>query len=134
MKHTPVYPSSFVLGVMIMPTIPEGLAEALACNQQAVTLAQQGRLQEAEAGFRQALHLKPDFPEAHNNLGNALKDQGQLAEAMAHYQEALRLRIDYAEVHSNLGSALGKQGQLAEAVAHYQEALRLKPDFAGCAF
>ena len=50
--------------------------ETLACCQQAVTLAQQGRLQEAEEGFLQALRINPDYADAHNNLGNVLKDLG----------------------------------------------------------
>ena len=81
--------------------------------------------------YQEALRLKPDYAEAHNNLGLALQDQGcMLAEAVSQYQEALRLKPDYAEAHNNLGNALKDQGQLAEAVSHYQEALRLKPDYA----
>ncbi len=33
--------------------------------------------------YQEALRLKPDYAEAHNNLGAALLDQGQLAEAVA---------------------------------------------------
>ena len=43
----------------------------------------QGKLAEAVASFEQAVRLKPDFAEAYNNLGNALKDQGKLEEAIA---------------------------------------------------
>jgi cytochrome c-type biogenesis protein CcmH/NrfG len=32
---------------------------------------EQGKLDEAVACYRQALVLKPDFAEAHSNLGNA---------------------------------------------------------------
>ena len=34
-------------------------------------LKDQGKLDEAVACYRRALELKPDFAEAHNNLGNA---------------------------------------------------------------
>ena len=37
-----------------------------------------GRLSEAEASCRQAIALKPDYAEAHGNLGNALRDLGRL--------------------------------------------------------
>jgi protein O-GlcNAc transferase len=50
------------------------------------------------------LELKPDYAEAHNNLGNALNDQGKLDEAVACYRRALELKPDYAEAHNNLGN------------------------------
>jgi tetratricopeptide (TPR) repeat protein len=77
---------------------------------------------------------KPDYPEAHNNLGNALKDQGRLDEAVACYREALRLQPNYAVAHSNLGVALMEQGQLAEAAASYRQAVRLRPGLAQAHF
>ena len=93
-------------------------------------MAKQGNLEEATALFREAVRLKPDFAEAHNNLGLALQEQGQLAAAVAQYQQALRLKPNYVNAHYNLGNALKAQGQLAAAVAQYQEAVRLKPDYA----
>src|SRR5262249_20757533 len=73
--------------------------------------------------------LRPNYYEAHNNLGNALAARRGPAQAVRCYREALRLRPDYAEAHYNLGIALAEQGQLAEAVASYREALRLKPGY-----
>ena len=96
----------------------------------AVALKDQGKLDEAVACYRRALELKPDYAEAHNNLGIALKDQGKLDEAVACYRRALELKPDYAEAHNNLGIALKDQGKLDEAVACYRRALELKPDFA----
>ena len=49
------------------------------------------------ASLRQAIRLKPDYAEAHNNLGNALQEQGKLEEAVASLQHAVRLKPDYAE-------------------------------------
>ena len=46
------------------------------------------------ACHRRALELQPDFAEAHNNLGNALKDQGRLDEALACHRRALELKPD----------------------------------------
>jgi protein O-GlcNAc transferase len=59
-------------------------------------LNDQGKLDEAVACYRRALELKPDYAEAHNNLGNALKDQGKLDEAVACYRRALELKPDFA--------------------------------------
>jgi hypothetical protein len=49
-----------------------------------------GRLEEAVASYRQALACKPDFAEAHNNLGVALQRLGRQSEALAFYREASR--------------------------------------------
>ena len=75
--------------------------------------------------------MQPDYAEAHNNLGLALKEQGEWEAAVACYRRALILRPDFAEVHSNLGLALQAQGNLEAAVACYRRAIELRPGFAG---
>jgi tetratricopeptide (TPR) repeat protein len=72
---------------------------------------------DAIAEYRAAIRLKPDYAEAHNNLGNALAGKGQLDEAIAEFREALRLKPDYPEAHCNLGHALRQQGRFEEALA-----------------
>ena len=52
---------------------------------------------------------QPDYPDALNNLGNALQAQGELDEAIARYTEALRLKPDYPDALNNLGTALRAQ-------------------------
>jgi hypothetical protein len=74
--------------------------------------------------------LKPDFAEAHNNLGNTLKELGRLDEAEASYTQAIALKPDFAEAHSNLGITLKELGRLDEAEASYTQAIALKPDYA----
>src|SRR5262249_53974616 len=51
---------------------------------------------------RHALDLEPDAPEAHSNLGAALKDQGHLQLAMAEFELALAIKPDFVTPHSNL--------------------------------
>ncbi|MBI4938222.1 MAG: tetratricopeptide repeat protein, partial [Nitrosomonadales bacterium] len=77
---------------------------------------------------REALALKPDYAEAHVNLGNVLQAQGKLDEAVESYRRALQSNPALADAHVNLGNALSEQGRLAEAVASYREALALKPN------
>ena len=75
---------------------------------------------EAVAQYQEALRLKPDYAEAHNNLGIALQDQGQLAEAVAQYQEALRLKPDYAEAHWNRALAWLLAGDFKRGWPEYE--------------
>ena len=69
-----------------------------------------------------ALALKPDYAEAHNNLGNAYHERGVLGEAETNYRRAVQLRPDYIEALNNLGNVLRIQGRMAEALECYDQA------------
>ena len=93
-------------------------------------LLQSERPQEAITELREALRLKPDLAEAHDDLASALaKMPGGLPEAIAEYETALRLKPDYDVAYSNLGNALLQvPGRVPEAIAAFHAALRIKPD------
>ena len=92
--------------------------------------AQTGQIADAIKAFKRVISIKPDFAEAHYNLGIALKDQGKLEEAKEAYKKALSLKPDYAEACNNMGVVLQDQGKLEEAKGAYKKALSLKPDYA----
>src|SRR5262249_5087763 len=48
-----------------------------------IALDDKGQLDEAVAEYRQAIRLKPDYAEAHCNLGIVLRQQGRFDEALA---------------------------------------------------
>ena len=77
-----------------------------------------------------ALAIKPDYADAHNNLGNTLKEQGKLDDAVASYLKAINIKPDNAEAHNNLGNTLKEQGKLDDAVESYYQALAIKSDYA----
>lgn len=90
----------------------------------------EGRLSEAVAHFTEALRLKPENPEIHDEMGLALAAQDNISGAIDCFREAVRLKPDFVKGLSDLGIALSKQGKLDEAVALYFDVLRRKPDFA----
>ena len=47
--------------------------------------------QQQTLSLQQALSIKPDYAEAHNNLGNVLRDLGKPQEAIASCQKALTM-------------------------------------------
>ena len=88
-----------------------------------------GRLDEALGRYRQALAIRPDYPQAENNLGNVLLLQGQTEEALQHMRAALRMDPANAEAHYNVGSVARSKGDLSEAIDQFRQAVALRPDF-----
>jgi len=69
----------------------------------------------AESAFRNAVALRPAFPDAWNELGYALRNQGRYAESLKAYDEALRLRPNFPEALEYLGEAYVQMGRLEDA-------------------
>lgn len=81
--------------------------------------------------YSRVVQLKPHLPEAHNNLGVALRRKGELEQAVASFSRALKLRPDYAEALSNQGWAHIQQGRWREARAEFEAALKIDPRHEG---
>jgi predicted RNA methylase len=79
--------------------------------------------------INKSLLIKPDYVEAHVNLGATLQEQNKLTAAADSYRKAISLRPGYAEVHSNLGVVLREEGKLNEAADSFLQAIKLKPEF-----
>jgi tetratricopeptide (TPR) repeat protein len=66
-----------------------------------------GQTAEAIAEYRAALKIKPDYAEAHFNLGNLLSQiPGHDQEAAAEYEAVLRSRPDLASIVNERLNAL----------------------------
>ena len=88
------------------------------------------KLNEAEKCFQTTIKLKPDFVEAHYNLGNAQKKLGKHSDALASYAQAIKLKPDFVEAHNNLGNTQKELGKHSDAVDSYVRAIEKKPDYA----
>jgi tetratricopeptide (TPR) repeat protein len=73
--------------------------------------------------------IKPNYYEAHNNLGLTLRDLGKLDGAVTSFHKALAIKPDYYEAHNNLGLTLRDLGKMDEAVTSFHKALAIKPDY-----
>jgi tetratricopeptide (TPR) repeat protein len=93
------------------------------------TLLRQGK--DARGALRRATALLSGDPEAHSNLGIALRRHGELDAAVASCRRAVAIKPDYAEAHSNLGNALRDLRRLDEAVASFRRSLEIDPGLAG---
>ena len=88
-----------------------------------------GRLDDAERGYRATLEGNPAHVDALHLLGVLRHQQGQHAEAADLVRRAVRLRPEDAALQLNLGNALKALGQLDDAIEQFRNALTLAPEF-----
>ena len=79
--------------------------------------------------LKQAVALRPNYPEALNNLGLALTQSGRAMEGLEVIEQSLRLKPSLSEAHNNHGIALAAAGRGDDAVAAFRWAAALNPTF-----
>lgn len=84
--------------------------------------------------YAKVVQLKPDLPEAYNNLGVAFKKKGDLEKAVANFDRALEMRGDYSEARSNRGWVYVEQKKWREARADFEQALKTDPHDQGALY
>jgi tetratricopeptide (TPR) repeat protein len=104
--------------------------QAAALNQIGLAYGAKGQYDESIPLYRKAVSLKPDYGDAHFNLGFALTHQGQTSEAIPEYRKVLEVNPSDAAAHNNLGTSLCIMGRCKEAIDEYRRAISLKPDYA----
>jgi tetratricopeptide (TPR) repeat protein len=94
----------------------------------------EGRLDEAEREYQQALRLNPDLRQALANLGELYVKQGRYKDALPPLRrvfqsspELPRLRANLSQALRQRGDELARTGHVAEAEALRQEASRVQP-------
>ena len=88
-----------------------------------------GRLDDAERGYRATLDGNPVHVDALHLLGVLRHQQGQHAEAAELVRRAVNLRPEDAALQLNLGNALKALGQIDDAIEQFRNALTLAPSF-----
>ncbi|MFQ5682543.1 MAG: tetratricopeptide repeat protein [Candidatus Binatia bacterium] len=84
--------------------------------------------------YSRVVQLRPDSPEAHNNLGVAFKKNGELEKAINSFNRAVKLRTDYGEAWSNRGWVYMQQKKWREARRDFEHALKINPDDEGALY
>ncbi|QNJ15858.1 TPR repeat-containing protein [Synechococcus sp. A18-40] len=109
--------------------ITKSSADHTAKEQQAVALINQGKLQEAEAIYKDLIAAGASNHIVYGNLAEICGMQGRFDELVELLKKALQLKPNYPEAHYNLGIALKEQGNLDAAIASHNTALQLKPNY-----
>ena len=102
----------------------------IAHNNLAAYYVAQTRNEEAWGHVIQALHIRPNYAEAHVNLATILRRLGKADESEREYRVALSLQPDNVEAHSGYGALLLGQGRTNEALQEFWEVVRLRPEYA----
>ena len=92
------------------------VADAEVYRTLGVALRVLGRLGEAEASYRKAITLNPNYVEAHFNLGNTLKKLNMLSEAEESYSRAIDLQPDFVPALMNRWELLFNRGEFETAL------------------
>jgi hypothetical protein len=71
--------------------------------------------------------LKPDYADAHCNLGLCLQEMGQADGAIDSYTRALEINPQLATAFNNRGNLFRSRKQFREALHDYRQALALEP-------
>jgi len=98
-------------------------------NLLGMTDIQIGEPQRSLRFFELATELKPDFEEAYNNWGVALKELKHYEAAIACCEKALSIKPSYAEAHFNLGVVLNALRRPEDAILSYRQAIAFQPDY-----
>lgn len=105
------------------------LEAAASCVKQGNELLADGRLAEAAARYQDAIAVAPLNPDAHVNLGFALKELGQADEARQYLERAIQIKPQLEDAHYLLGLVAESQGDADTAIRHLETVVKLKPEF-----
>ncbi len=94
----------------------------------AIVLDLNGKPQEANRHFRQAVELQPDAAVLRTNFGASLMRLGQAAEAAEQFRRALELQPDNPTASFNLGTILLQQGRPEQALPRLEKAFAMQSD------
>jgi tetratricopeptide (TPR) repeat protein len=92
-----------------------------------IVCAALGWLDRGERELGASLAMQPDFPEAHDELGDIMLRRRMFDEAERHYTLAVLQRPGFAEALLGLGHTYATQRRFPEARAAYDRAVALDP-------
>jgi Flp pilus assembly protein TadD len=109
--------------------VSKNSAQQAAKEQRAAALIDQGKLQEAEATYRDLIATGTNNHVVYVSLAAICGMHGRFDELISLLKKALDLKPNQPEAHYGLGIAYKEQGDLTAAIASYRKALKLNPNY-----
>jgi predicted O-linked N-acetylglucosamine transferase (SPINDLY family) len=107
--------------------IPARKTPLTAAFDQSARHHRDGRLKEAETGYRQVLRWQPTHGDALSNLGALLRQTGHFEEAVRILEKAVQVSPGQAAAWSNLSNLYRDIGRHAQAISAGRRAAELAP-------
>jgi Tfp pilus assembly protein PilF len=124
----PRQPSAVLLTLLLIGgcggrrAAPRTSAEVLLTERMGAVLLREGRAEEAERAYRDALRDDPKNPDVQDGLGVSLLMQSKFKEALPFFNRAVDLAPDRAAYRINRGLALMELGRYREAEEDFRMA------------
>jgi len=93
-----------------------------------LSLAGDGRFDEALPRFQEAIRLRPGYADAYLNIGAIHALRGNRDEASANFTRVLEIEPDHVEAHRNFALILLRGGDFDGAAAHIRLLRQIRPD------
>jgi tetratricopeptide (TPR) repeat protein len=114
---------------LIILLIEDNSNEPILFNISGACYSEIGPIDSAIKDFQIAISLKPDYAEAHYNLGVVFQKNKQSDDAYLSYEKAIQLNHAYPQAHNNLGMLKLKKRDLDGAVKSFEWAVAYDPDY-----
>lgn len=100
---------------------------AIVWNKLGIAWHHLSAVDEAKRDYERALLIRPNYPEAINNLGATYFEQKDYRKAIKLYRHAMELMPQSAVIAANLGTAYFAKGKYKPGIAAYRKAFELDP-------
>lgn len=108
---------------------PQRERDAVKAFNEGVDLYKADKIKEADEKWREAIRLKPDYIEAHVNLGIASAGKGLLDEAIKEFQWVVDKQPNAPGAHYNLGLSFKYKRLYLKATEEFRKAINLNINY-----
>ncbi len=112
---------------LLEDTLAKSPGKARVHNNVGLVYLGQGRKEEAQKAFEQAIALDPEYFAAYNNLGLVYLDTDRIRESRDILEKTVALYPDYADAHINLGQVYERLNEERKALEHLDRGLERNP-------
>lgn len=113
----------------IRPLLESFPTEVVLLNLQGASNSALKRYEASISSYRLALEIDPNFSEAYNNLGVALKEIGEPNKALENYKKAIEIDPRSTNAYNNIGLIFREWGDIDAAIESFKKALDIQPNF-----